>query len=67
MISLATSNSALSRWLCLLFGQYYHSWSDTCIDPFIEESCDPGYTLLWSVWSVPGEVKCQDSSYLQDL
>ena len=49
----------LSRRLCLLSGQYYFPGSDTCSDPFDEESCDPGYSWLLPT-SVPGEVQCQN-------
>jgi len=62
MISTVSSDLApddLSRRLCLLSGQYYHPGSDTCSDPFDEESCDPGYSWLLPT-SVPGEVQCQD-------
>ena len=59
-----TSNPApddLSRRLCLLSGQYYHPGSDSCSDPFDEESCEPGWSWLLPT-SVPGEVQCQDIS-----
>ena len=62
MISTVSSDLApddLSRRLCLLSGQYYHPGSDTCSDPFDEDSCDPGYSWLLPT-SVPGEVQCQD-------
>ena len=64
VISSVTSNPArddLSRRLCLLSGQYYHPGSDSCTDPFDEESCEPGWSWLLPT-SVAGEVKCQDIS-----
>ena len=60
MISSVTSISPgdLSRRLCLLSGQYYHPWSDSCSDPFNEENCDDNSWLLTN--SVPGELQCQE-------
>ena len=66
MLSLVTPNLSrglstdeLSRRLCLLRGQYYFPGSDTCSDPFDEDSCEEGFSWLLPT-SVPGEIQCQN-------